>query len=257
MTLALIADHPSLSSFDRAPKKRMENRYWRSSSRALVSWATRAVQDCLDRKPLRLRTSLVLALHREAVQGSCLPKRYALSGLSNLAGNFRPLDASIKGSRHDPPGAHLVPGLVEEMCDYVNDRWERASAVHLASYVLWRLNWIHPFADGNGRTSRALSFVVLSVKTGAVLPGTQTLPELIVEHRQPYQDALDAADDALEDGLVDVSKMEELVDALLAKTAKPASSLDLIAFSTCSGWRARQTPDTRDAAVYANWRKQF
>lgn len=82
---------------------------------------------------------------------------------------------------------------------------------------MWRLNWIHPFADGNGRTSRILSFVVLSVKIGTVLPGTPTLPELIVDHRSDYENALDAADDAWKEGRVDVSKMEALSDSLLAK----------------------------------------
>lgn len=114
-------------------------------------------------------------------------------------------------------GAHLVPELVESLCDYVNDHWNDASAIHLAAFVMWRLNWIHPFADGNGRTSRVLSFVVLSTKLGTVLPGTPTLPDLIVDHRHLYEDALDAADDAWKAGTLDVSAMENLLEGLLAK----------------------------------------
>jgi hypothetical protein len=34
-----------------------------------------------------------------------------------------------------------------------------ATAIHLAAYLMWRLNWIHPFADGNGRTARMTSYV--------------------------------------------------------------------------------------------------
>jgi Fic family protein len=169
-------------------------------------FAVQAIHQAIERKPFKLRLSLILGLHRQALQG-----------ISSYAGNFRPAGVEIKGSRHTPPGAHLVPELVEEMCDYVNEHWESAAALHLASYVMWKLNWVHPFADGNGRTSRALSFVILSVKIGAVLPGTPTLPELIVDHRQEYEDALDAADDALKKGRVDVSRMESLVDSLLAK----------------------------------------
>jgi Fic family protein len=51
----------------------------------------------------------------------------------------------------------MVLEQIEFMCDYVNDRWAEASAVHLCAYVLWRLNWIHPFGDGNGRTARAIA----------------------------------------------------------------------------------------------------
>jgi Fic family protein len=160
----------------------------------------------IERGSFKLRLSHVLSLHREALQG-----------VSSYAGNFRPSDVEIEGSRHNPVGAHLVPELVEDLCDYVNDNWNKASAVHLASYVMWRLNWIHPFADGNGRTSRILSFVVLSIKIEAVLPGTPTLPDLIVDHRAEYEDALDAADDAWKADKIDVSRMEELVSGLLAR----------------------------------------
>lgn len=67
----------------------------------------------------------------------------------------------IKGSQHVPPDAWQVPQLVEELCDYVNDNWDAATALHLAAYVMWRLNWVHPLADGNGRTARAISYLVL------------------------------------------------------------------------------------------------
>jgi Fic family protein len=82
---------------------------------------------------------------------------------------------------------------------------------------MWRLNWIHPFADGNGRTSRILSFYVLFSRLGALLPGTPTLPDLIIDHRSLYEEALDAADDAAKEGLIDVSRMEKLIEGLLAK----------------------------------------
>jgi Fic family protein len=81
---------------------------------------------------------------------------------------------------------------------------------------MWRLNWIHPFADGNGRTSRIVSYVVLSIRAGSFLPGTPTIPDQIVDNRKPYFDALDAADLAFRSGKVDVSEMEELLGSLLA-----------------------------------------
>lgn len=164
----------------------------------------KTIQTALDTGEFKLRPSLILALHREA-----------LSGISSYAGNYRPAGVEIGGSKHTPPGAHIVPELVEELCDYVNDHWADATAIHLASYVMWRLNWIHPFADGNGRTSRIISYVVLSIRAGYVLPGTPTIPDQIVENRIPYFDALDAADSAYP-GKVDVSKMEQLIAALLA-----------------------------------------
>lgn len=168
--------------------------------------AVQAVQTAIDRQPFKLRLSLILSLQREALQG-----------ISAYAGLFRPGDVEIQHSRHTPPGARLVPELVEDLCEYVNSNWETSSPIHLSAYVMWRLNWIHPFADGNGRTSRILSFFVLFARLGALLPGTPTLPDLIIDHRDLYEAALDDADDACKQGRLDVSKMEKLVEALLAK----------------------------------------
>src|SRR5712692_2656117 len=82
-------------------------------------------------RPFKFRLSAILGLQRVALQG-----------ITALAGTFRPAGIEIQGSKHQPVGAHLVPGLVEEMCDYVNENWGRKSPVHLCAYVLWRLNWI-------------------------------------------------------------------------------------------------------------------
>jgi Fic family protein len=103
------------------------------------------------------------------------------------------------------------------MCDYVNENWDTATPIHLAAYIMWRLNWIHPFADGNGRTARILSYVVMSIRAQAVLVGSPSMPAQIVENRNPYFEALDAADAAYRDGKIDVSKMEQLLSEMLAK----------------------------------------
>jgi Fic family protein len=81
---------------------------------------------------------------------------------------------------------------------------------------MWRLNWIHPFADGNGRTSRIVSYIVLNIKLGYRLPGVKTIPDQIVENRAPYFEALDEADERFQSGVIDVSTMQNLVESLLA-----------------------------------------
>jgi Fic family protein len=128
---------------------------------------------------------------------------------------YRPSGIAIQGSKHEPPGAHLVPELVENLCDYVNANWEK-SPIHLAAFTLWKMNWIHPFVDGNGRTARAASFLVLCVRLGYRLPGTNTIPEQISQDKKPYYAALEAADRAESQGKVDVGDMESLLGQLLA-----------------------------------------
>ena len=153
----------------------------------------------------RLRIRDILHLHR-----------IALDGISHYAGNFRPAGIEIQGSKHMPVGAHLVPGEVEDLCDYVNANGDK-SPLHLAAWVLWRLNWIHPFTDGNGRTARAISYFVLCVRLGYRLPGRSALPDLLARNKQPYYDALEQADAQHLNGKLDVSAMEGLLSDLLAK----------------------------------------
>ncbi len=110
--------------------------------------------------------------------------------------------------------------LIEEMCDYVNDHWQQQTAVELCAYVMWRLNWIHPFADGNGRTSRALAYLVLCARVGDRLPGRKTVPEQIAENKAPYYDALETADAAFAQGRIDVGEMRDLLETYLALQLK-------------------------------------
>jgi Fic family protein len=157
-------------------------------------------------RPFKLRPSTILTVHR-----------YALKGISAFAGVWRPTGIEIKGSKHEPPEAFLVPELVEGLCDYVNEHWKNTSAFHLCAYVLWRLNWIHPFVDGNGRTARAISYLVLCIRLGYRLPGSNTIPEQIAEDKNPYYRALESADEFQAKGEINLSMMEKLLEGYLAK----------------------------------------
>ena len=142
-------------------------------------------------------------------------QRMAIQDIYTCAGNYRTTPVFIKGTTHQPPQAHEVAECTEELCEYVNSNWDH-TALHLSAYVMWRLNWIHPFAGGNGRTSRAVSYLVLCARLGYRVSGTDTIPEQIVANRQPYYEALDAADAAWTQNIVDVSAMERLLEHALA-----------------------------------------
>jgi Fic family protein len=143
-------------------------------------------------------------------------QRLAIKDIYTCAGNFRTGLVSIGGSNHAPPPPEDIARQVEDLCDYVNDA-KGKTPIHFAAYIMWRINWIHPFAGGNGRTSRAVSYLVLLIKLGQILPGTKTIPEQIVDDRAPYYAALDAADAAWTENRIDVSEMEKLLSSQLAK----------------------------------------
>ena len=172
----------------------------------MIEAAEAGISRRLAGQRFRLRPSLILSLHRAAVDG-----------LDAYAGAYRPGDVTILRSHHAPPPADAVAELVEDLCDWVNDHWDDTPPTHLAAHVLWQLCWIHPFTDGNGRTARAVAYLVLLVAYGMILPGTRTIPEQISEDRRPYYTALEAADRAMEAGAADVSEMSAYLEGLLER----------------------------------------
>lgn len=154
----------------------------------------------------RLRPSMILALHK-----------IALAGLDAYAGNWRPGPVAIGKSEHVPPPESQVPSMIEEICEFVNDNLKSMPPVELSAYILWKLCWIHPFTDGNGRTARAVSYMVLCIAMGILLPGENTIPEQISTNKTPYYNALEDADKSFKlNGKIDVSILSEHLEALLA-----------------------------------------
>lgn len=135
----------------------------------------------------------------------------------------------IRGSSHRVPDAALVPSLVRDLVDELNaERKSGTPAIDRAAYVLWRTNWIHPFAGGNGRTARALCYLVLCIDLEMVPPGRPSLPTMIYENRKGYMKALRAADKAWEKtGRADVKKMKRVVED--GMTRQLASAIDRLA----------------------------
>ncbi len=85
--------------------------------------------------------------------------------------------------------------------------------MNLAAYVLWRLNHIHHFVNGNGRTARVTAYFVLCLASGGWLPGEKLLPERIVERRDDYVDALKQADASHNAGALYLLVLHQLISS--------------------------------------------
>lgn len=73
------------------------------------------------------------------------------------AGAFRSVPVMISGSRHTPPQPYLIEPLMEQFMASVKEKEESGEhPVLTAAYLHDELVRIHPFVDGNGRTSRLL-----------------------------------------------------------------------------------------------------
>ncbi len=73
------------------------------------------------------------------------------------AGRYRTVPVMIAGSRHVPPQPYLIEKQMEDfMIKFKDMEKEKVHPVLIAAYLHDELVRIHPFIDGNGRTSRLL-----------------------------------------------------------------------------------------------------
>ena len=102
---------------------------------------------------------------------------HAVVGLHYTAGQYRSYELEVNG--FSPPAYFRVPSLMDDFVGRVNWLWQNAETTELATYALWRLNHIHPFRNGNGRTARVLCYYIIAVKARGVLTGKPLIPEFL------------------------------------------------------------------------------
>lgn len=138
----------------------------------------------------------------------------AVSNIVQFGGRFR--EEPVYVAEHIPPHFKDVPHLMDQFVSFVHENWNIIDQpTDLPAYALWRLNWVHPFVEGNGRTARAACYYLICLRFGGLLPGRKIVPERIREDRQPYYAALKSADRAWADGHFDVSELAGYLKALL------------------------------------------
>lgn len=151
---------------------------------------------------------------------------HAIAALHPYAGVFRPCYVQVGQGENAyvPPQYFQVPAQMEMFVDEVNRKWDTVDPVILCAYVLWKLNSIHPFVNGNGRTARAAAYYVLCLKVGGLLPGDPILPALIKENRQEYVEALKSADASLKSGSLNLGVLHAFLLRLLQQQIASAQT---------------------------------
>lgn len=101
-------------------------------------------------------------------------------------GKYRTTNVIISGAEHKPPQSFEVQSKMEEFIKNYNEKVTKFHPIELASFVHIEFVKIHPFIDGNGRTSRLLMNLEL-IKAG--------FPPVVIEleDRLEYYKALDIA----------------------------------------------------------------
>lgn len=77
------------------------------------------------------------------------------------AGQYREINVMISGSQHQPPHYAVLPEKMGQLIEWYNVHKDNLHPVSLAAEFHFLFVYIHPFADGNGRTARLLKNLIL------------------------------------------------------------------------------------------------
>jgi len=152
---------------------------------------------------------------------------FSIVNLAETPGAVRLDDVYIDGAKHEPPEAKEVKQSYLAFFPELHKVWDDWDAFKLAAFTLWRINWIHPFIDGNGRTARAAMYYVLSIKLGRVLKGKKTIPAQIRASPDRYYESLKAVDDSFKRGKLDLDPLADMLATMYKRqidSAKHTSS---------------------------------
>ena len=129
---------------------------------------------------------LVRELHKITVRG--------VRGGEGQPGAYRETQNYVVNVRtneavYTPPPPVEVPLLMHEFVDWINENIEEMSPVLVSAIAQFQFVHIHPFVDGNGRTARLLSTLIL-YKTGYDFKRLFTISEYYDQNRPAYYSAI-------------------------------------------------------------------
>jgi len=143
----------------------------------------------------------------------------AVANLSDSPGRIRTDDVYIEGAVHEPPGHHAVKrAYLDFIVELHNNVWTRSDPLYVAAYVLWKISWIHPFIEGNGRTARAAMYYALSIKQGRMLKGSNPITAQMRKRPLVYYQHLRMVDQTFKDeGTPNLNPLVQYLDTLLQR----------------------------------------
>lgn len=138
------------------------------------------------KKKEKLSKKLILDVQKYVVKGASKEK-IGLRGPMPPGILFAVYDSQTGTPDYIPPESSEIPGLLDELVDYVNTTDDHPLIV--AALVHYQLATIHPFEDGNGRTARLISGYILDIN-GYGFNGVGSLEEYFAYDVDEYYESL-------------------------------------------------------------------
>ncbi|MCP4682365.1 MAG: Fic family protein [Desulfobacterales bacterium] len=102
-------------------------------------------------------------------------------------------DSRSGGIVYLPPESKDVSALMKTLIQWINQNTEQIPIPIIAAIAHYQFATIHPYYDGNGRTARLLTTLILH-SGGYDLKGLYSLEEYYAKNLKEYYDALNAGD---------------------------------------------------------------
>ena len=147
--------------------------------------------------------------------------RICMRGLLESAGSYRSVELHPLGN-HQPPSTGDVSPLMREFVVSINDKIKSGDdPIDVSAFALWRMSWIHPFSNGNGRTSRLFAYFVMCMCANSLFigKGREIVPDQLDGHLHgDYIKALRKADKSLkETGKEDLLPLQQILAIAVIK----------------------------------------
>lgn len=145
-------------------------------------------------------------------------------------GRYRQSNVNIQRDgvvTYQPPRWKEVQPLMQAFFSDLAVHWREGDALDVAAFALWRITWVHPFCDGNGRTAFAFAYACLCLKLGALLPYTDTVLDQMLADPAQCNGPLQTADASVRDmptRKADLSAVKRYFDQLLLKQIRSAEA---------------------------------
>jgi Fic family protein len=118
----------------------------------------RTIQKIVELKKEKLSLDMLLELQASMTGGTLDSSEV---GHLRTSDDISVVDSASYEILHEPPKAHELPDRIELLCEFANSQKHDPGFIHpVVKGILlhfW-LAYVHPFADGNGRTARALFY---------------------------------------------------------------------------------------------------
>ncbi len=137
-------------------------------------------------KKEKFSKKLILDVQKLVEKGASKEK-IGLRGPMPPGGLFAVYDSKTGNPDYIPPEYCDIPGLLDELIEYVNTTDDHPLIV--AAVVHYQLVTIHPFEDGNGRTARLLSGYIMDLN-GYGFNGVGSLEEYFAYDIDEYYESI-------------------------------------------------------------------